>query len=301
MNVFVTGGTGFLGMHLTKFLARKGYNITIYDNFSNSIPPQYVDKNMRIIEGDLLNSAKVLDSMKDTDLVIHLAARISVKDSIKNPENTIKTNVTGTQNILESCLKNKISGVIAASTAAVFGDQTDALLTEESPRAPLSPYGKSKLLMEEMFSKFSKQHGLDFIILRFFNLYGTGQSTQYAGVITKFLEHIDCDTSLEIHGNGKQTRDFIHVDDAVSSIYLAIKNIHHRSGLTYNVGSGYQTSILELARLLIQLSKKDLQIIHKPPMKGDILHSYTSIRQIEHDLGFMPKITLESGLRRFFD
>lgn len=302
MNIFITGGTGFLGMHLTKFLISQGCNITIFDNFSNSDPKIFLTNDkIKIIEGDILDYSKVCDSMKNMELVIHLAAQISVEDSIVNPENTMKINVQGTQNLLESCIENNIHNFIAASSAAVFGNQSSMPLTEESPKNPISPYGKSKLMMEEKILEFSKQHKLNSIILRFFNLYGDGQSSQYAGVITKFLENIKKNTNLEIYGTGKQTRDFIHVDDAINSFDLAIKNIHGKVGKIYNVGSGTSTTILELAQLLLKISGKDLQIILKPQLEGDIIHSQTSIKQISSDLGFTPKISLQKGLEQFFD
>ncbi len=302
MNIFITGGTGFLGTHLTKFLIDQNHNVTIFDNFSNSNLKKFIsDDEMKIIEGDILDYSKLLKSMQNMELVIHLAAQISVRDSIDNPENTIKINVEGTQNILKSCIENKIKFFIAASSAAVFGNQSVMPLTEESPKNPISPYGKSKLMMEEKITEFSKIHNLNSIILRFFNLYGSGQSLQYAGVITKFLENIKNNANLEIYGSGKQTRDFIHIDDAITTFDLAIKNINGKVGKIYNVGGGTSTSILELAQLLLKISKKDLKIIHKSQLEGDIIQSLTSIEQIATDLGFKPEISLENGLKQFFD
>ena len=302
MNIFITGGAGFLGSHLTQFLIDQGHTITIFDNFINSNSKIFLnDDKVKLIEGDIIDYSKLSKSMNNVELVIHLAAQISVKDSLKNPENTIKINVDGTQNLLKSCIENKIKNFIAASSAAVFGDQSIMPLTEESPKNPISPYGKSKLLMEEKILEFSKQNNFNSIILRFFNLYGFGQSIQYAGVITKFLENIKNNSNLMIYGKGEQTRDFIHVDDAISSFDLAIKNINRKIGEIYNVGSGQSITILELAQSLLKISKKDLKIIHKPELDGDIIQSLTSIEHITTDMGFTPKISLEKGLTQFFD
>ena len=128
-------------------------------------------------------------------------------------------------------MENKISNFIAASSEAVFGNQSEMPLTEESTKNPISPYGKSKLIMEEKILEFSKQNDLNSMILRFFNLYGTGQSPQYAGVITKFLEKIKKNMNLEIYGNGEQTRDFIHIDDVTRCFDLAMKNIDGKNSL----------------------------------------------------------------------
>jgi len=301
MKIFITGGSGFLGTYLTKFLINQGHNITIFDNFSNSNSIQSINNKIKIIQGDILNYSKLSNSIENTDLVIHLAAQISVKDSINNPKNTMRINVEGTQNLLDSCVENRVSNLITASTAAVFGNQSIVPLTEESPKNPISPYGKSKLIMEEKILEFSKQNNLNSIILRFFNLYGIGQSPQYAGVITKFLENIKKNINLEIYGSGKQTRDFIHIDDAISCFDFTIKNIDGKIGKIYNVGSGSSTTILELAQLLLKISRKNIPIIFKSSLKGDIVHSYTSIKQITNDLGFTPKISLQKGLEQFFN
>ncbi len=302
MNIFITGGAGFLGSHLTQFLIDQGHIVTIFDNFTNSNSKIFLnDDKVKLIEGDIINYSKLSKSMNDIELVIHLAAQISVKDSLKNPKNTIKINVDGTQNLLKSCIENKIKNFIAASSAAIFGDQSVMPLTEESSKNPISPYGKSKLLMEEKILEFSKQNNFNSIILRFFNLYGLGQSIQYAGVITKFLENIKNNSNLMIYGTGEQTRDFIHVDDAISTFDLAIKNINQKIGEIYNVGSGQSITILELAQSILQISKKNLKIIHKPELDGDIIQSLTSIEHIATDMGFTPKISLEKGLKQFFD
>ena len=301
MHILITGGTGFLGSHLSTFLSKQGHTITIFDNFSNSKSKISTNNKIKIIEGDILNYSVLSNSMKSVDLVIHLAAQISVKDSIKNPEKTIEINVQGTQNMLDSCVENKIHNFIAASSAAVFGNQCIMPLTENSKKKPISAYGESKLLMEEKIIEFSKQNNLNSIILRFFNLYGTGQSKQYAGVITKFLENIKKNRNLEIYGTGRQTRDFINVDDAVNSFNLAIKKIDGKVGKIYNVGSGTSITIYELAKLLLEISGKNLEIICKPPLVGDIVHSQTLTKSITNELGFIPKIPLKKGLEQFFN
>ena len=298
MNIFITGGTGFIGSHLYKYLSKQGNKIIIFDNLSNSKIQKLTDPNIKIIKGDILDYPLLSKSLNNTEIVIHLAAQISVTDSIKDPNNTMKVNVDGTQNVLDACQKNNIKNLIAISTAAVFGNQD--VIDESSKTNPISPYGKSKLLMEEKITNFSKKYNLNSVILRFFNLYGPGQSPQYAGVITKFLENIREDKPLVIYGNGSQTRDFIHIDDAVECISLAIKNIDKKTGKIYNVGSGKSTSILELANLLLKLSGKNLPISFKPEIKGDILYSKTSIDLAKKELGFEPKISLQEGLSRFF-
>jgi len=297
MHILITGGMGFVGSHISEYLVKQGHKITIYDNLSNS-QTMFSDSNIKIIEGNILDYPLLTKSLINIETVIHLAAQISVSDSIKDPENTMRINVDGTKNVLTGCIENNIKNFIGISTAAVFGSQEE-ILSEISTPYPISPYGKSKLMMEEIIMDFSKKHNLNSIVLRFFNLYGPRQSPQYAGVITKFLKNIRENKLLEIYGDGNQTRDFVHIDDAIKCINLAIKNLEGKTGRIYNIGSGKSTSILKLTNLLLKLTKKDMPIQFKPGIKGDIIHSQTSINLAKKELGFEPKISLEEGLSRF--
>ena len=201
-----------------------------------------LSENVTLIVGDILNNSKLLDSMKNHDVVIHLAAKTDVVDSIHNPDNTFQTNVQGTQNVLDSCKFNNISKIIVISSAAVY-QNSDKPVTEASIVEPLSPYGQSKLDME----KITIQSKINYTILRLFNVYGDGHTS---GVIANFKKNILENKPLIIFGDGKAIRDFIHIDDVVDGIILSIKS---KSGI-YNIASGNGTSIGDLAKLLIQLS-----------------------------------------------
>ncbi|HUS48553.1 MAG TPA: GDP-mannose 4,6-dehydratase, partial [Candidatus Paceibacterota bacterium] len=174
MNFFITGGAGFIGSHLVSTLIDLGNKITIYDNFSNSSKEKIstlIKKGVNIIEGDILDYAKLSDSMADHEMIVHLSAQIDVRESIKNPDFTKKVNVDGTLNVLNSCKKNKIKNFIAISSAAVYGNSEELPLQENSPTLPISPYGQSKLDMEKEIENFSKTNNLNSIILRIFNVY----------------------------------------------------------------------------------------------------------------------------------
>jgi len=299
MKVFITGGTGFIGTHLCKKLLTQNYDITVYDDFSNSSEKNFISiiKNeVTIISGNILDYSKLVSSMKNYDVVIHLAAKTNVSDSIKNPKLTFDTNVQGTLNVLNSCLHNNVKKIIATSTAAVYQNvSVKTILDETSTLDPSSPYGTSKLEMEKKINDFASTDKIRATILRLFNVYGDGQSPDYAGVITQFKEKINNNFSLTIYGDGSAIRDFVHVDDVTDAIILAIT--HQNS--TYNIASGTSTSISDLAKMMITISHKEIQILYKPSRPGEILYSTADITLAKINLGFTPKISLKSGLQQF--
>jgi len=284
MRIFVTGGAGFIGIHLCKKLALL-HKVTVYDNFSNSNKENFpVMENVKLIVGDILDNDTLIDSMKNHDVVMHLAAKTDVIESIINPDNTFQTNVRGTQNVLDSCKFNHISKIIVISSASVY-QSSDNPIDEASPTEPLSPYGQSKLDMEKITIK-SK---INYSILRLFNVYGNGQTL---GVIANFKKNILENKPLTIFGDGKAIRDFIYIEDVVDMIILSMKSI---SGI-YNIASGNGTSISDLAKLFIQLSGTNSEIIYKSARDGEIICSVANITKSQKELGFYPKISLDVGL-----
>ncbi len=290
MRVFITGGAGFIGTHLCQKLAQI-HDVTIYDNFSNSIQENFQSKPQKvsIISGDILDYQKLSSAMKNHNIVIHLAAKIDVIDSIINPELTFETNVKGTQNVLDSCVLNGITKIIATSSAAIYQNVSDGVINEENKIEPLSPYGKSKLEMEKIITN-SK---IDSTILRLFNVYGSNST---AGVIVNFKENIQNNKPLTIFGDGKAIRDFVHVDDVINGMVLSISS---KSGI-FNIASGNGTSINDLAKLFIHLSGKKSEIIFKPARDAEIIHSVSDIHLAQKELGFFPQISLNDGLKTIF-
>ena len=296
MKILITGGMGFIGLYLVDYLLKKDNEITVLDNFSNSnksLIKRIRNKNLKIIEGDIRKNDDILNSIKNQEIVVHLAAKISVDESIENPNETFDVNVNGTKNVLEACKKNNIKKLIVASSAAVYGENTSQIkLKEISKTNPISPYGESKLLMENEIKKFQlKNTNLKCIILRFFNIFGNGQSPEYAGVITKFIEKISTNESIEIFGDGLQQRDFISIYDVIESVFNAI--INGNNG-TYNIGSGKTITINDLAKVIITLSKKNIKISHLPSKKGDIKFSGADITLAKNEIKYFPKFGLEN-------
>ena len=294
----VTGGAGFIGRHLITKLLDDGHEITIFDNFSSSSKNDVtylLESGVSLVTGDILDYDLLLKSMSNHDFVIHLAAQTSVSKSIANPKATVDIIVDGTVNVLKSCVKTNVKNLIFSSSAAVYGNSLDTLISENSQLSPLSSYGASKLVAEYNLHAFSKFFGLNCISLRLFNVYGNGQSTD-AGVIRKFLKNISEEIPLEIFGDGTQTRDFVHISDVIEAFYCAIRNIEAKHGNVYNIGSGSATSINELASLLISSKGKDLQLIHKPALEGEIKDSKADISLAKNDIGYSPQMSLSDGL-----
>ncbi len=297
----MTGGAGFVGRNLVKSLIENNHNVTIFDNLSNSseknIQP-LLDK-VNFVKGDITNYDDVSNSIKGSCVVIHLASKINVQESFLNLELTKNVNVKGTKNLLEACQENNITNVIVASSAAVYGDCKDSkvYLSENAKTNPVSSYGESKLEMEEIVKTLSKQHDFNAIILRFFNIYGTGQSPEYAGVITKFLKKISKNEPLEIFGDGSQTRDFVSVQDVIESIFCAISKIEGRQGAIFNIGSGKSVSINELAKSMISVSNKNLDIKYLEEKKDEIRFSQADISLAKKVLDYNPKTGFEDGIK----
>jgi len=297
MKILVTGGAGFIGKHVVQFLLEKGNTITILDNFSNSNKKSLVflvEKGVKIIEGDITKLEDTDNAIKNHQIVIHLAAKISVKDSIKNPLETFEINVEGTKNIIASCKKYHVEKLIIASSAEIYGENDLKIkVNEKIKNNPISPYGESKLKMEEEIKENLSKTNTKYVILRFFNIYGIGQSHEYAGVITKFLERIKNNEFLEIFGDGMQTRNFISIKDVIDSIY---KSIEYNKNGTFNIGSEEGITIKKLAELMISLSGKKLEIHYVPFKKGDIQYSNANIELAKKCLKYNPKIDLKDEI-----
>lgn len=301
MKVFVTGGAGFFGATLVASLLKKNYQVIIFDNFSNSSEEKIsplLAKGAKLVKGDITDYKSIENAIDDSDTVIHLAASINVEESILNPEKTHNVNVDGTINVFRACVANKVRKIIVASSAAVYGESKNLPVSENSSTNPISPYGKSKLNMEKHIQKFSQDNNFDCILLRFFNIYGKGQSDAYAGVITKFMKNISENKQLVIFGDGSNTRDFIAIEDVIDSIHNAISNLDGKRGDCYNIATGRAVSIKELAELMLSISGKKLEIKFEPPKKGDIPHSQANIDLVKKELDFHPKISLKEGLEK---
>lgn len=290
MKILVTGGAGFIGRNLVEHLL-KNNEITIYDDLSNSTKEKIlrlIKNGAKFVKGDILDFGLLSETSKNKDIVIHLAAKSDVSESVIHPEITSNVNLNGTINVLKCCAQNKIKKIIFSSSAAVYGDCKDLPIKEESKTEPLSPYGASKLAAEDEIKKYAVEFGFDAIILRMFNVYGVGQNELYSGVISVFLKNIAQNQPLIIYGDGKQIRDFISIYDIIEAFDCAIVA---RGIKTFNIASGKSISINQLSEILS--ARKKIKVIYKEQKKGDIKNSVADVTLAEDELKFYAKRSLQ--------
>jgi UDP-glucose 4-epimerase len=300
--VLVTGGAGFIGSHLVDKLISRGYSVVVLDNFHSGEMESFCEvlgrESFEVIEGDIRDRKAVREAMDGVDAVVHLAALIDVKESVSGPFETHDVNVNGTLNVLNEAVRSDVRKFLFASSTAVYGEGNPLPLEEEHLLNPISPYAASKVSAEYYCRAFNNCYGLSTVVLRFFNVYGLGQKNgAYSGVITRFLQNALKGEPLIVYGDGKQTRDFILVDDVVEATLLALENANSK-GETFNVCTGKPTAVNELVQIVKEVLKRDLKVIYDKPRKGDIKNNYGDPSKAEEILGFKAKISLREGLER---
>ena len=297
----VTGGAGFVGSHLVQELIRLGQQVTVLDNLSggNMQNLEPAGPQARFVKADVCRFAGLTDLLQGVDYVVHLAAQVSVAQSVQEPEQTMRINVQGTENILEAALQAGVKKVVFASSSAVYGNGTDWPYKEGAPLEFKSPYALSKYLGEKLCRHYTEVFGLHAVILRGFNVFGPRQNAQasYAAVVAKFMQAAREKLPLFIDGDGTQQRDFVHIKDVVQANLLAV--LKGNAGEAYNVGSGKACSLLELAALIEQITGQKLERKFGPRRAGDLDVSCADISKLK-TLGYKPSVSLEDGLRQMW-
>jgi UDP-glucose 4-epimerase len=307
-NILVIGGSGFIGSNVVKELLKEDVkSILIYDNFTrgkkSNILECLQDNRCKIYPngGDIRDVDLLNDAMKDIDAVFHLAAMwlLHCKDY---PRTAFKVNIEGTFNVLESCVKNKVKRLVYSSSASVYGDAVEIPMTEDHPFNNRNFYGATKIAGEAMCRAFHDRYGLNYVGLRYMNVYGPNQDQMaaYTGVIPVLLNKIDLNENPIINGDGSQSYDFIDVKDA------AISNIKALEANTvdqfYNVGTGVQTSIKDLCEIILKLKNSNMIVGYNPYSHDDarrlVQNRIGSIKKADTELYFKYKIDLETGLKR---
>lgn len=302
--VLVTGGAGYIGAHVAAELLNEGYSVRIYDDFSNGLHKRVDGKFRDIVEGDILDREKLLQAMQGVDAVIHLAAKKAVEESVKNPLKYYENNVGGTLNLLAAMSAKGVKTIVFSSSAAVYSPNDKDAVEETDPTVPLSPYGATKLLSEELISSVGNAEKISHVSLRYFNVVGSaipefGDNSK-DNLVPKVFLALKNGKRPEIYGSDYPTpdgtciRDYIHVQDLAKAHVAALKKAE--SGFTsavYNVGSGKGYSVREMMNQISQTLGKDVNPQESPARAGDSPKLIASIKKIEQELGWRPTATLK--------
>ncbi len=297
----VTGGAGFVGSYLVRFLLDKGESVRVLDNFSTGKRENLDEVSSRVdlVEGDLNDPEAVAKAVRGVDFVLHEAAIPSVPRSIEKPMESHEANATGTLMLLQAAQAAGVGRLVYASSSSVYGANPELPKVETMRTQPLSPYAVAKLTAEHYCMVFHKLYGLETVALRYFNVFGPRQdpNSPYSGVVSRFIDAIVSDTPPTIHGDGEQTRDFTYVDNVAHANFAACHEAAAAGGV-YNIGCQKRISVNELWNTMAELSGRHLEPKREPARSGDVPHSLADISAARRDLGLDPKIGVRDGLEK---
>jgi UDP-glucose 4-epimerase len=300
MKVLVTGGAGFIGSHLVDRLIQEGHEVVVVDNLSTG-KRRNLNRAARFFKLDI-QSWRIERVFRNErpNLVMHLAAQMDVRKSVEDPIFDAQVNVLGTLNVLQQAVKHGVRKVVFSSSGgAIYGEQETYPAPESHVTRPLSPYGISKLCGEQYLSYYQRVNGLQVVSLRYANVYGPRQDPDgEAGVVAIFIQKLLNNEQAVVNGNGRQTRDFVYVDDVVEA-NLAVMGQETQG--TYNVGTGEETSINDLLRILVNHTNSPCKEIHGPAKHGEQVRSAIDSSKLRQDLSWDPRTELSEGLKRTID
>ena len=300
--ILVTGGAGFIGSHVVERLAASGARVTALDNFSTGRRENvaHLEKKLALLAADLLDRHVLKEALRGVHAVVHLAAIPSVTRSMKDPAATHRVNVEGMFALFDEARKAGVKRIVMASSSSVYGDTERLPKIESDLPRPLSPYGASKLAGEAYAQAFHRGFGLETVCLRFFNVFGPRQdpASEYAAVVPRFITALLRGHAATIYGDGRQTRDFTFVSDAVGATVAA--STRGTPGAVYNIGGGSRVELLDVFELIGRVTGRPLRLNMIEPQAGDMRDTYADTDRARTDLGFAPAVTLEQGLRAQF-
>ncbi len=300
MLLVVTGGAGFIGSHIVDMALAEGHDVVVIDDLSTGDLAR-LDRRVKLIVGDVSRAGdimRVLEVARGKEVALaHLAAVVGVQEARERPQRAVEVNVLGTQNVIE--LARRLDAkVVLASSAAVYGDQ-EPPLREDMPAKPVSLYGLTKLQAEQLLAMASQDYGLKYVALRLFNVYGERMKPgPYASVVYNFINAAIRGLRPRIFGDGRATRDYVYVGDVAEAFMAAAKS---KASGAFNVGTGRETSVLELLELISRVSGRRLEPSFEPPRPGDARRSAADVSRIREALGWRPRVSLEEGLRRTYE
>jgi UDP-glucose 4-epimerase len=300
MKILVTGGAGFIGSHVVRWLAAQEHHVSVLDNFSTgrqeALAP--VRSTINVITGDIRDFATVLAAARNADLIIHLAAMVSVVQSVEQPLDAYAHNVIGSLHVLEAARQAGVRRVVQASSCAVYGNTERLPVHEATSPDPLSPYAATKLAAEQAGQLYTRLYGVATVALRFFNVYGPRQdpASPYAAVVPRFIAALRDGEQPTIYGDGRQSRDFIFVGDIVRALWVAGTALGIE-GQVFNVGRGEACSILNLAHMIGDVLGIPVVPHIAAARDGEVLHSCADVTLLAKQAGFHARMTMREGLK----
>jgi UDP-glucose 4-epimerase len=303
MRFLVTGGAGFIGSNIAEELVRRRHQVRILDNFVTGKPEHikgFKDK-VEVVRGDIREEKDLRKALKGIDYVFHEAALRSVPRSVDDPLSSNEVNITGTLKLLMIAREMKVKRVVYASSSSAYGDSKLIPQQETHAPSPISPYAVSKLAAENYCRMFAKTFGLETVSLRYFNVFGPRQDpeSKYSAVIPKFIEAALKNEPLEIHGDGKQSRDFTYIDNVVQANLLAALT-PGVSGEVFNIACNESNSVLDIAHGIEKIMGVKLTLKHEPARAGDVRRTCADISRAQKRLKFKPKVSFKDGLEKTF-
>lgn len=297
MNFLITGAAGFLGSALANQLAREGHLVRGLDDLSTG-DPQDLSSDVHFTRGDVNDRPKLWTLLQDVDCVYHLAARVSVPESVLYPREYNAANVGGTVSLMEAMRDVGVRRVVLVSSGAIYGEQSEQPLRETMPPNPRSPYAVSKLAAEYYVNTIGSLWNIETVCLRVFNAYGPGQHlpASHPPVVPYFLRQALRNGSLVVHGDGSQTRDYVYLDDVVSGL-IAASTAPGIDGLVINIGSGTETSVRDLVKTVLEVTGSKSEAIYNPKTSGGVSRMCADLTLAAAKLGYRPSIPLSHGLR----
>jgi len=297
MNYLITGGAGFLGTALSNRLARQGHTVRALDDCSTGNPSGLASQ-VEFVKGDVNDKPLLWTLLRDVDCVFHLAALVSVPESSLFPSEYNRINVAGTVNLMEAIRDAKVKRIVFGSSGAIYGKLDHVPYKETDEVQPGSPYAVSKLAAEYYIKEISNEAGVEAVILRIFNAYGPGQRIplSHPPIIANYLLHAITNGSIVIHGDGTQTRDYVYVDDVVNALVTSSTATGVDQQII-NIGSGVETSVLELVRLVREVTQRRPEEIFNPHKSGGTSRMVADISKAYEKLNYLPMTPLKAGLR----
>lgn len=304
MRYLVTGGAGFIGSNIVDELLRRGHEVTVLDDFSSGKEANLAGaKNkIRLVRASITDLVATREACRGADCVLHLAARTSVPRSVEDPIETNRVNIDGTLNVLVAARDAKSRRVVFAASSSAYGETPTLPKDESMSPEPISPYGVTKYVGELYAQVFGRVYGLENVSLRFFNVFGPRQepSSQYSGVLSRFMLAVLQNSQPVVFGDGEQSRDFTYVDNVVDASLRACE-AGDASGKVFNVGTGSRITLNQVLQLLEKICGKPVRAKYDPQRSGDIRDSQADISLSRKILGYEPRVNFEEGLRRTWE